>query len=205
MAPGSFAVLYRNNRFETLFRHPKSDQLLILVTDESYVNNVSGTKWENVIVHQSSEGAEHSGEEGREGNPAVSNFDGDMSLRGPIAKTQADIKITWFLLVNNATGPPFKYHLSDLKLDNLDLTTIFNYAEAEVLAGTEIYSLILTIRSDNKPIPEWHRIVRRDDNLGFETLKMELLDLIRESEEKGVKHCKILLEVNPALKERHVD
>lgn len=36
MRPGSFAILFRNDHFSTLYRHPSTQQLLVLVTDAGY-------------------------------------------------------------------------------------------------------------------------------------------------------------------------
>lgn len=36
MKPGSFAILFRNDHFSTLYRHPQTQQLLALVTDAGY-------------------------------------------------------------------------------------------------------------------------------------------------------------------------
>ncbi|KAF6831608.1 duf544 domain-containing protein [Colletotrichum plurivorum] len=39
MKPGSIAILFRNDHFSTLYRHPSTQQLLVLVTDAGYVSH----------------------------------------------------------------------------------------------------------------------------------------------------------------------
>ncbi|KAI8195906.1 hypothetical protein K4K52_011917 [Colletotrichum sp. SAR 10_76] len=39
MKPGSVAILFRNDHFSTLYRHPSTQQLLVLVTDAGYVSH----------------------------------------------------------------------------------------------------------------------------------------------------------------------
>ncbi|KAI3553779.1 hypothetical protein CABS01_03897 [Colletotrichum abscissum] len=39
MKPGSFAILFRNDHFSTLYRHPATQQLLVLVTDAGYATH----------------------------------------------------------------------------------------------------------------------------------------------------------------------
>jgi ubiquitin carboxyl-terminal hydrolase MINDY-1/2 len=46
MEAGQLAVFFRNNHFNTLFKHPAGD-LFILVTDEGYVKE-EGLMWERV-------------------------------------------------------------------------------------------------------------------------------------------------------------
>ncbi|KAI9742399.1 MAG: hypothetical protein M1818_003932 [Claussenomyces sp. TS43310] len=47
MPPGSFAILFRNNHFSTLYRHPINHQLLQLVTDMGYVSHEE-VVWESL-------------------------------------------------------------------------------------------------------------------------------------------------------------
>ena len=56
MAPGSIAILFRNDHFSTLYRHPKSGQLLTLVTDMGYAGH-DEVVWES-LVDVSGEGCE---------------------------------------------------------------------------------------------------------------------------------------------------
>lgn len=56
MEPGSVAILFRNDHFSTLYRHPVSLQILGLVTDAGYANHAD-VVWES-IVDVSGENAE---------------------------------------------------------------------------------------------------------------------------------------------------
>ena len=56
MAPGSVAILFRNDHFSTLYRHPKTGQLFTLVTDMGYAGH-DEVVWES-LVDVSGEGCE---------------------------------------------------------------------------------------------------------------------------------------------------
>ncbi|KAL9073451.1 MAG: hypothetical protein Q9161_002872 [Pseudevernia consocians] len=56
LVPGSVAILFRNDHFSTLYRHPKSGQLLTLVTDMGYAGH-DEVVWES-LVDVSGEGCE---------------------------------------------------------------------------------------------------------------------------------------------------
>lgn len=56
LAPGSIAILFRNDHFSTLYRHPRSGQLLTLVTDMGYAGH-DEVVWES-LVDVSGEGCE---------------------------------------------------------------------------------------------------------------------------------------------------
>ena len=56
LAPGSIAILFRNDHFSTLYRHPRSGQLLTLVTDMGYSGH-DEVVWES-LVDVSGEGCE---------------------------------------------------------------------------------------------------------------------------------------------------
>lgn len=56
LAPGSVAILFRNDHFSTLYRHPRSGQLLTLVTDMGYAGH-DEVVWES-LVDVSGEGCE---------------------------------------------------------------------------------------------------------------------------------------------------
>ena len=56
MRPGSVAILFRNDHFSTLYKHPKSGQLLTLVTDMGYAGH-DEVVWES-LVDVSGEGSE---------------------------------------------------------------------------------------------------------------------------------------------------
>ena len=55
--PGSIAILFRNDHFSTLYRHPKSGQLLTLVTDMGYAGHAE-VVWES-LVDVNGEGCEY--------------------------------------------------------------------------------------------------------------------------------------------------
>jgi ubiquitin carboxyl-terminal hydrolase MINDY-1/2 len=48
MAPGAVAILFRNDHFSTLYRHPESHQLLQLVTDMGYAGHEE-VVWESLV------------------------------------------------------------------------------------------------------------------------------------------------------------
>src|SRR5436190_11608931 len=48
MEPGAVAILFRNDHFSTLFKHPLSDQLFTLVTDAGYASHAE-IVWESLV------------------------------------------------------------------------------------------------------------------------------------------------------------
>lgn len=48
MKPGSMAILFRNDHFSTLYRHPQSQQLFTLVTDAGYAGHAE-VVWESLV------------------------------------------------------------------------------------------------------------------------------------------------------------
>ncbi len=48
MKPGSIAILFRNDHFSTLYRHPKTLELLTLVTDAGYAS-LGAVVWESLV------------------------------------------------------------------------------------------------------------------------------------------------------------
>ena len=48
LTPGSIAILFRNDHFSTLYRHPQSGQLLTLVTDMGYAGHAE-VVWESLV------------------------------------------------------------------------------------------------------------------------------------------------------------
>jgi hypothetical protein len=56
LSPGDIAILFRNDHFSTLYKHPRSEQLLTLVTDMGYAGHPE-VVWES-LVDVSGEGAE---------------------------------------------------------------------------------------------------------------------------------------------------
>ncbi|PLB52170.1 hypothetical protein P170DRAFT_377731 [Aspergillus steynii IBT 23096] len=56
LPPGSLSILFRNDHFTTLYKHPKSQQLYTLVTDAGY-SNYAEIVWESLVdVNGSSAG-----------------------------------------------------------------------------------------------------------------------------------------------------
>lgn len=48
LAPGSISILFRNDHFSTLYKHPESQQLFTLVTDAGYANHAE-VVWESLV------------------------------------------------------------------------------------------------------------------------------------------------------------
>jgi ubiquitin carboxyl-terminal hydrolase MINDY-1/2 len=48
IVPGSFAILFRNDHFSTLYKEPRANQLMTLVTDESYASH-DEIVWESLV------------------------------------------------------------------------------------------------------------------------------------------------------------
>jgi len=47
LAPGSFSILFRNDHFATLYKHPQTHQLFTLITDAGYANHAE-IVWESL-------------------------------------------------------------------------------------------------------------------------------------------------------------
>ncbi len=86
----------------------------------------------------------------------------------------------------------------------MTLARTSDQASTNVRVGTEIRNISLTIRSYqyDKELPGLTETVERDDEDGFETVKNEFIDSIRQYVENGVMQCKIILEANPGTKSR---
>ncbi|KAJ5992070.1 hypothetical protein N7451_007794 [Penicillium sp. IBT 35674x] len=48
LAPGSVSIFFRNDHFSTLYKHPESHQLYMLVTDAGYANHAE-VVWESLV------------------------------------------------------------------------------------------------------------------------------------------------------------
>ncbi|KAJ5919540.1 hypothetical protein N7454_009375 [Penicillium verhagenii] len=48
LAPGSVSIFFRNDHFSTLYKHPESHQLFMLVTDAGYANHAE-VVWESLV------------------------------------------------------------------------------------------------------------------------------------------------------------
>lgn len=84
LAPGSVAILFRNDHFSTLYRHPKSGQLLTLVTDMGYAGH-DEVVWES-LVDVSGEGCEFFAGDFR----PVGNVAGDTQQQPTINQAEDD-------------------------------------------------------------------------------------------------------------------
>ena len=95
LAPGSIAILFRNDHFSTLYRHPRSGQLLTLVTDMGYVGH-DEVVWES-LVDVSGEGCEFFSGDFR----PVGNVVGDTQQHPP-----AEDDSGWTPVINRSRKPP---------------------------------------------------------------------------------------------------
>lgn len=84
MAPGSIAILFRNDHFSTLYRHPRSGQVLTLVTDMGYAGHEE-VVWES-LVDVSGEGCEFYAGDFR----PVGNVEGDTQQQNGTMRRDAD-------------------------------------------------------------------------------------------------------------------
>ncbi|KZL86582.1 duf544 domain-containing protein [Colletotrichum incanum] len=83
MKPGSFAILFRNDHFSTLYRHPSTQQLLVLVTDAGYATH-DEVVWESLADVNGERTEYYSGDfriVGGEGDPSQGSFRGQLSVR----------------------------------------------------------------------------------------------------------------------------
>ena len=87
LTPGSVAIFFRNDHFSTLYRHPKSGQLLTLVTDMGYAGH-DEVVWES-LVDVSGEGCEFFAGDFR----PVGNVAGDTQQQP--ASNQAEDESGW--------------------------------------------------------------------------------------------------------------
>lgn len=106
---------------------------------------------------------------------------------------------SWFVRVNKPSSGPRKYRHSDLHLADMTLASTFDEAATEVPPGTDIRSIALTISSyqHDKGFPKLTETVDRDDGDGFDGVKLEFMDSIREYVEEGATDYNFVVEVNP--------
>lgn len=69
--PGSINILFRNDHFSTLFKHPRSHKLYTLVTDAGYAGH-SEVVWENLVDVNGSNAGFFSGDFRPVGNTSIS-------------------------------------------------------------------------------------------------------------------------------------
>ena len=84
LAPGSVAILFRNDHFSTLYRHPRSGQLLTLVTDMGYAGH-DEVVWES-LVDVGGEGCEFFAGDFR----PVGNVAGDTERQPTSSEAESD-------------------------------------------------------------------------------------------------------------------
>ncbi|KAI9814049.1 MAG: hypothetical protein M1827_003513 [Pycnora praestabilis] len=84
LSPGSIAILFRNDHFSTLYKHPRSGQLLTLVTDMGYSGH-DEVVWES-LVDVSGEGCEFFAGDFR----PVGNVSGDTRSRDTGKAAESD-------------------------------------------------------------------------------------------------------------------
>ena len=126
LAPGSIAILFRNDHFSTLYRHPRSGQILTLVTDMGYAGHEE-VVWES-LVDVSGEGCEF--------------FSGDFRPVGNVAgdthQQALSDNVGWTTVGNNSQRSQRKVSakhsslppLSTLKMNN-NATPLFPNTEQE--------------------------------------------------------------------------
>ncbi|OJZ86899.1 hypothetical protein ASPFODRAFT_162503 [Aspergillus luchuensis CBS 106.47] len=61
LQPGSFSILFRNDHFSTLYKHPQLDQLFTLVTDAGYSSHAE-VVWESLVDVNGSQAGFFSGD-----------------------------------------------------------------------------------------------------------------------------------------------
>lgn len=105
MRPGSVAILFRNDHFSTLYRHPQTHQIFALVTDAGYAGHEE-VVWESLVDVNGERSEFFSGDfrvvgggaqgkqyDGPSGSPAISSSQEDwttvQSKRGQDSKSQS--------------------------------------------------------------------------------------------------------------------
>ena len=128
LAPGSVAILFRNDHFSTLYRHPRSGQLLTLVTDMGYAGH-DEVVWES-LVDVSGEGCEFFAGDFR----PVGNVAGDTQQQSTSNQSEDD---SGWTTVGNRSRRGQRSSRSHTNLPALD-TLIINDSNPNVVsANTE--------------------------------------------------------------------
>lgn len=128
LAPGCVAILFRNDHFSTLYRHPKSGQLLTLVTDMGYAGH-DEVVWES-LVDVSGEGCEFFAGDFR----PVGNVAGDTQQQS--TSGQADDDSGW-TTVNSRSRRGQRFSRSNSNLPALDTLNIQDNYSDVVSKNTE--------------------------------------------------------------------
>ena len=125
LAPGSVAILFRNDHFSTLYRHPKSGQLLTLVTDMGYAGH-DEVVWES-LVDVSGEGCEFFAGDFR----PVGNVAGDTQQQPTSSQSEDD---SGWTTVGNRSRRGHRSSRSNTNLPALDTLNI-NASYPNVVSG----------------------------------------------------------------------
>ncbi|KAL4882246.1 hypothetical protein BJY04DRAFT_187516 [Aspergillus karnatakaensis] len=106
LQPGSLSILFRNDHFSTLYKHPQFDQLFTLVTDAGYSNHAE-VVWESLVDVTGSNASFYAGDfrvvshnSSREPDPSgprTSSNDASRQSRAPSAQEQADADYAYAL------------------------------------------------------------------------------------------------------------
>ena len=124
LAPGSVAILFRNDHFSTLYRHPKSGQLLTLVTDMGYAGH-DEVVWES-LVDVSGEGCEFFAGDFR----PVGNVAGDTQQQP--TSNQAEDESGWTTVGSRSR----RGHQSSRSTTNLPALDTLNINDSYTNAGS---------------------------------------------------------------------
>ena len=128
LAPGCVAILFRNDHFSTLYRHPKSGQLLTLVTDMGYAGH-DEVVWES-LVDVSGEGCEFFAGDFR----PVGNFAGDTKQQPTSGQAEDD---SGWTTVNSRSRRGQRSSRSNSNLPALDTLNIQDSYPDVVSKNTE--------------------------------------------------------------------
>lgn len=174
MPPGSIAILFRNDHFSTLYKHPQSNQLLTLVTDMGYVGH-DEVVWES-LVDVSGEGSEFfAGDFGPVGNvtndaqgqePSTNTDDEGWTTVHRSGNTPRTSKTT------TTTTAPARPSLTDLET-RLDQTTLLPSSPA---TEQEDHDLALALQLQEEEEDRHRRSTaarRREDELSQAFLNSE--------------------------------
>ncbi|KAL4864533.1 hypothetical protein BDV12DRAFT_176100 [Aspergillus spectabilis] len=106
LQPGSFSILFRNDHFSTLYKHPQLQQLFTLVTDAGYSNHPE-VVWENLVDVTGSNAGFYAGDfravshnaprDPDPSGPRTSSNDTSRQTRTPSAQEQADADYAYAL------------------------------------------------------------------------------------------------------------
>ncbi|KAL5340664.1 hypothetical protein BJX70DRAFT_103688 [Aspergillus crustosus] len=106
LKPGSFSILFRNDHFSTLYKHPQLHQLYTLVTDAGYSNHAE-VVWESLVDVTGSNAGFYAGDfrivsqdaprASDPSGPRTSSNENTRQTRTPSAQEQADADYAYAL------------------------------------------------------------------------------------------------------------